>query len=496
MSARRERPGTDAAEPPGGAAAAETDRYRRLFELAPIAYIATDRAGAIVELNSAATELLGADPRRAVGKPLPLFAALSSRRPLRTLLLDAIRAGSPQEASLRLVRRDGVVFDALVRAASASGEIHWVIRDVSEARRAEEHVWQLNRVLEEEAMRRARELAAVLDELPLGVAIVDPLTGAARRLNPRAQEILGLDPGEKLESLDWRAVAGAAVPPSELHVSRALGGERVQGERTELRSPDGSTRVLEVSATPLHGYDGEVASVVATFDDVTERERRERADRDFVSNAAHQLRSPLAAIASSVAVLNSSGSVDVRTRTRFLQHLERETARMIRLANGLLSLARAERGEQAAPLTIVALAPVFATLADSARREGAEVVVDAADDLAAVSNEELLVEALSNLVTNAVRHAHADDPIELRGRFDGTTVAIEIADGGVGIPADELARAFERFHRPPHATVGGFGLGLAIARAAASAAGGALTIASTPGEGTTARIELRGAHLL
>jgi signal transduction histidine kinase len=251
-------------------------------------------------------------------------------------------------------------------------------------------------------------------------------------------------------------------------------------------------REVEVSAVPLLDTKGAVTGAALTIDDVTERGRRERAERDFVSNAAHQLRSPLTAMTGAVAVLRSSPNLDEATRTRFLDHIERETDRMVRLTHGLLTLARVERDEVRPRPTVVPVRPLLAGLAEDA--SGAVISVEADDEAAVVANEELLVEALTNLVGNAVRHGGGR--VALRGlRVDGDVV-LEVADSGPGMTPEVLERVFDRFYRAEGVRTGGFGLGLPIARAAARAAGGDLTLESAAGAGTTARIRLMGAKLL
>jgi signal transduction histidine kinase len=250
---------------------------------------------------------------------------------------------------------------------------------------------------------------------------------------------------------------------------------------------------VEVSAVPLLDTNGAVTGAALTIEDVTERGRRERAERDFVSNAAHQLRSPLTAMTGAVAVLRSSPNLDEATRTRFLDHIERETDRMVRLTHGLLTLARVERDEVRPRPAVVPVRPLLAGIAEDAA-PGAELSVEADEEAAVVANEDLLVEALTNLVGNAVRHGGGR--VALRGLRVDDDVVLEVADSGPGMAPEVLARVFDRFYRAEGVRTGGFGLGLPIARAAARAAGGDLTLESEPGAGTRARIRLMGAKLL
>lgn len=475
---------------PAGAA---LDRYRMLFDLAPVAYLITDRDGGIVEANESAARLFGVDRRFLVGKPLPLYADDASQRLLRRFV-RAVAAGTPRHATLRLRRRSGVTFDAEIDAVAGAGEVRWIVQDVSAQRLAEEQLWELNRALEEEVRLQAGELVTVLEELPVGVVVVDAATRTIRRMNARAQEATGVGPGESLEALEALGADGRPLPRRERASEQALAGRRVEGSRIRLRSADGVETELELSGVPLRGPDGEITGAVLTTDDVTARARRERAERDFVSNAAHQLRSPLTAISGAVTVLRSDPALDGATRTRFLDHVERETDRMVRLTHGLLTLARLERDGVRPRPAVVPVGPLLARLAEAAAEEGAAATVDADEGAAVLANEDLLVEALTNLLVNAIVHGGGD--IALRGRRTDDHVVLEVADRGCGMDTEAVERAFDRFYRAEGARAGGFGLGLAIARAAARGAGGDLTIESEPGVGTTARVRLAGARLL
>jgi two-component system phosphate regulon sensor histidine kinase PhoR len=245
----------------------------------------------------------------------------------------------------------------------------------------------------------------------------------------------------------------------------------------------------------VRGDDDRVVAAVVTYEDVTGQHRREQADRDFVSNAAHQLRTPLTAIASAVAVLQGGAKEIPEERDRFLGHLERETDRLARLGHALLALARAQREEEQPALAIVPLHPLLKAVVDEARpKDGVAITLDCPPELAATTNAELLEEALGNIVANAVSYTEAGRIDVVATRADGA-VRIDISDTGPGISEDARGRAFDRFFRGDAGRRGGFGLGLPIARAAIEAAGGEIELESTS-RGTTARIVLRGAALL
>lgn len=259
----------------------------------------------------------------------------------------------------------------------------------------------------------------------------------------------------------------------------------------EARVMPDPAHVYSVTGIPA-GADSETAVLV--FADISERERREQAERDFVANAAHELRTPLQTILGAVEILQAGAKDRPAERERFLGHIERESARLARLARALLVLARAQTGAEAVPLKRVVLRPILdQVVAGLTPIEGVEIAVACERDVAVWGEPDLIEQALFNLAKNAVDHT-GRGRIELRARMiPAGAVAIEVRDTGPGIPLAAHERIFDRFYRgaPRHAE--GFGLGLAIAHQAVRALGGVLEVKSAPGTGTTARIELASA---
>ena len=138
--------------------------------------------------------------------------------------------------------------------------------------------------------------------------------------------------------------------------------------------------------------------------DVSERERRERAEREFVTNAAHELRTPLSAIASAVEVLQHGAKERRDDRDRFLSVVERQTTRLTSLANALLTLARAQTGSEPVRLEPVRLAPIVHEVVGD--DEASHVSVElCCQDVEVLAHRELLHQALANLTANALKYA-------------------------------------------------------------------------------------------
>jgi two-component system, OmpR family, phosphate regulon sensor histidine kinase PhoR len=225
--------------------------------------------------------------------------------------------------------------------------------------------------------------------------------------------------------------------------------------------------------------------------DVTAQEQRERAERDFVTNAAHELQTPIAAITSGVQVLQAGAKENEADRDRFLAHIEAACARLDRLTRALLVLARAQAGHEDPRAELVELEPLLQSVA-AALPPGAQVDVTCSPGLAVVANRALLEQSLVNLGLNAVKYTTGR--VLLAAERDSGRVVLEVRDEGTGIDADERQRVFERFYRGTDAD-DGFGLGLAIVAEAVKAINGELQLDSTKA-GTGVSIRLPGATIV
>jgi signal transduction histidine kinase/HAMP domain-containing protein len=254
-------------------------------------------------------------------------------------------------------------------------------------------------------------------------------------------------------------------------------------------TPDDEHTLMIVGLPARH--DHEAAVLVIT--DVSERERRERAEREFVTNAAHELRNPLAAISSAVDVLEAGAKEVPEDRDRFIANIRRETARLARLTRALLVLARAQTRSEPPSFQPVELSPLLEAIAASTEpADGVRVVVRCPEGLRALAEPDLVEQVIANLAANAAKHTSTGEIVLSAAPFDSSSVVLEVSDTGPGIPLSEQERVFDRFYRGRRDS-SGFGLGLAIVQQAVRALGGRVELRSTPGEGTSARVILPAA---
>ena len=264
-------------------------------------------------------------------------------------------------------------------------------------------------------------------------------------------------------------------------------GEAIYDERIDLELEDGTRFIMEGSVVPITAEDGAVA-VVITFEDVTAREQRERAERNFVTNAAHELQTPIAAITSGIQVLQAGAKEHPADRDRFLAHIEAACARLDRLTRALLVLARAQAGQEPPRAELIEVEPLLRAVANALPPE-AEIDITCPQDLAVIANKPLLEQALVNLGANAVNTRPDGCCSRQNERMD----VARGRDEGLGIDHSERPRVFERFYRGVD-DGDGFGLGLAIVAEAVRAIDGELELDSDE-EGTGVSISLPAAHI-
>jgi len=264
----------------------------------------------------------------------------------------------------------------------------------------------------------------------------------------------------------------------------------------ESRSVSAELRIglktFDAFAVPLPGGREEI---VVVLHDVTQLKALEKVKADLVTNVSHELRTPLTAIKGYAETLE--GNLPEASR-RFLQIIQRHTDRLIALVNDLLVLSQLESGERRLEKEPVALDEIagdaLGLLAKRIADKGLQSRVFAAPGLPRISADRFLLEQVFiNLLDNAVKYTNAGEIAVRLAPAGSNQVRIEVADAGVGIPAEHLGRVFERFYvvdKNRSRELGGTGLGLAIVKRIVLAHNGAVTVESELGQGTVFTILL------
>jgi two-component system phosphate regulon sensor histidine kinase PhoR len=328
----------------------------------------------------------------------------------------------------------------------------------------------------------------ILDALDDGVLLLD---GAGRLLvaNPAARSWFGL-PDALRPGLPAKRVLG--VPQVTALAEQAAATRAPVAGSCTLVFPE--PRTLAMRAFPLADR-GPTGRIVVTVADITQRHRLEVLRRDFVANASHELKTPVAAVRALAETLLTALPDDPEAGRRFAERIGREAERLEVLARDLLDLSRVERGTlDVEPVDLVGLAKEVADgYTDLAEERRVRLHTELQPQLSLRGDRAQLGLLVSNLLDNALRHTPAKGTVCVRLEAAEGRAVIQVADTGEGIPAGELSRVFERFYRVDKARArqtGGTGLGLAIVRHVAEAHGGTVRVDSELGRGSSFTVSL------
>jgi two-component system, OmpR family, phosphate regulon sensor histidine kinase PhoR len=273
-------------------------------------------------------------------------------------------------------------------------------------------------------------------------------------------------------------------------------GETVQ-QRLKLSSQD---RAYAVYAAPLDALPSRGA--LAILHDVTPIERLERTKRDFVANVSHEFRTPLATIAGYAETLLNGGLEDRENRRRFVEVIQANSVRLNNIATDLIILSELESGQlhvEPAPIPVAdVIHSAISAIEPVARVNQVLVEAEPESDLEVMGHRIRFEQALLNLLDNAVKFNKPGGRVDIKAAVSSNNqVEICIGDTGIGIPAEDLSRIFERFYRVDKARsrqVGGTGLGLSIVRHAIEQMQGAVKVESQLGKGSRFTITLPRYH--
>ncbi len=231
--------------------------------------------------------------------------------------------------------------------------------------------------------------------------------------------------------------------------------------------------------------------VLALIEDRTRERRVESIRRDFVANVSHELKTPVGAIKLlSDAVIDASE--DPEAVQRFAGRMHTESERLTRLVQQIIELSRLQGDDPLEQPAGVEVDKIIARAIDEnvtdAGAKHIDLVQDGTHGLVLLGNREQAAVAVSNLVANAVAYSPEGSTVVVAARGREMVVDIAVTDRGIGIPASELERIFERFYRVDparHRSTGGTGLGLSIVKHVAASHGGEVKVWSVEGQGST-----------
>ncbi len=340
------------------------------------------------------------------------------------------------------------------------------------------------------------ELRATIDSMADAVLVVDE----GRRIveaNRAALQLCGVESKDALLGPleDWgrrfelRTVDGVVLPFERYASLRALTGDAHTRYDAILRRPDGTDVFVSVSASPVERSGG-APLAVTVLRDVSAGRRLDEIREEFLSTAAHELKTPLAVIKAYAQLMQKREPGEAQA----LSVIQRQVDRLSRLVQHLLDTSRLRLDEGEGRRERFDVAALAAEVLDRMRpgAPGHDIRLDA-HPAVVVADRERIGRVITSLLDNAVRFSPDGGAVEARVEPNGEEVTVSIRDRGLGIPPERQAHVFERFYRAHAGTpddYGGLGLGLDMSREIVRRHGGRMWFESAPGVGSTFRFSL------
>ena len=362
---------------------------------------------------------------------------------------------------------------------SLERRLHWDTRDeLGQIGASINRVAEQLRTRLDDAHAEKTRLEAVLRSMVEGVMVLDA-SGHVTLANPRLQELLDVwsDPVGKTPLDLMRSDATHRALSEAAHSEEPQVCELEIGPRTLL---------VHAVAVPPVGAGG----CVAVFHDVSEIRRVEQVRRDFLANASHELRTPLTSIQGFATTLMQD-EVPAEDARRFIEVISRNAERLKNLIDDLLELSQIEGRRDPLHPGEVDVGHLAQELLEDMRprleARSLQAALHVEKSPHAWGDRRAIEQVLTNLIDNAVKYSNEGGRIDVHVRDAAGRVEVEVADQGLGIPENEIARVFERFYRVDKArsrALGGTGLGLAIVKHLLQAMGGDIRLESKLGQGS------------
>lgn len=411
--------------------------------------------------------------------------------------------GEAYQRELMVQRYDGTRIWILLSGKAVSRDdlkqgTVWVIMDVTQRKQ-----------LETQLHKTSSEREAILDSALVGIVL--SVAGRHEWVNEKfaamlgcpREQLIGRPSGDVLADEDaqgcFQEQARAALVDTGSYVC----------ER-QLKRCDGRLLWVEMGGSCIRAHDPD-AGVIWTFLDITERKKSESEIRGalerqkalnelrsrFAAMASHEFRTPLAAILSAGELLRRHGDqLPQAERIEILDGIADSVQRMTRMIDRVLLLGKADAGMLDFAPRRIDTASLCRQLVEEARAhqtgDRREVLLEVGEGVEeGLYDEKLLRHILLNLLTNALKYSPAQAPVRFTVRREHACTVFEVADQGIGIPANDIAHLFESFHRASNAdAIQGTGLGLAIVKHAVERHGGSIEVASTVGQGSVFKVTL------
>lgn len=345
----------------------------------------------------------------------------------------------------------------------------------------------------EEISQEKNKLGTILEFMADGLIAID-LKGKLLHINPAARAMLDIADDADLENANYDDVMGDI--PDEFSLSRLIGGKKKEGGEGIFERQG---RIFAIRYDRFKDEDGDEIGIIVILQDITERQKLEDMQTDFVANVSHELKTPLTNIKSYTETLLDGALEDTETADHFLQIINSEADRMNRLVKDLLQLSRLDNKQeilapkQTSAIVLIDTAVTKVELVAKEKKQQLNRLYDKEADIRINVDRDRFEQVILNLLSNAIKYTNEGGRIDVDVFAQDGLAKIIVEDNGIGMSAEALPRIFERFYRVDKArsrAMGGTGLGLAITKQIVEGHGGTITAESQEGKGTKMIIEM------
>ena len=333
------------------------------------------------------------------------------------------------------------------------------------------------------------ELLAIVASMSEGVIATDTRQRIVL-VNDKAAELLHFNRDAAQGKALWEVVRNEPILRA---ASEILGG----GERRAFQISPSLGRYLEIAACTFPA-NGTSEGLVIVAHDTTKSVRYQELRKEFVANVSHELRTPLTVIRGFTETLREGAINDPVAGPRFLATIDKHVDQLTNLVNDLLELSKLESSPEMPRRVSVDMGAVTRRVADllmpAAQRKKQSLTLEIPTHIPRIiGSPDYLERAISNLIDNAIKYSPEGGSVVVSISYNHEFVTVEVQDNGIGIPAADLDRIFERFYRVDRSRsreMGGTGLGLSIVKHVVQVHHGAVEVTSTPGQGAKFRMRI------